>query len=635
MREVLSGCNIIGHGLFGSMQSNSAPPTNYDNIEMEGIGSLTLPNSLKAPFERFELSGNSKQGRIVNISSAELEQGTLNATNGENVYSDYRVRTKDFVTLEKGLYKITCEGAIQGNVLEYEENGTWKKTLFVAHTAFPFYFTVNETCKIRLAASNGTEAEAIAIKPETVKNITVATEATQEYPQEIKSVGRKSRNLFDISKFPLEHDEEAIIIKPTDVTAKLIDGNELEENTRYTVWFESYENTQTENTDAPLIEIVYTDGTKSEIYVHRNFYIKTDASKNVSYIWFRNPWKGGCKLSRLQIEKGNSITQYEPYGMYLLDVQVSGRNLVDIDALRNENGYVTSSYETSRDINNFDIVQGKKYLLITKGKPLVSGEYSSIYFGEDDLKYGANDKNCLATGTGYICFTSGKQIRTILTAKKTCTITKMILHGKNYIKDGYEVEQLGLFEILEDNTNIDYEPYKEPQTTQIALDEPLRGIGEYKDVVTKDGILRRIKEIVLGENTGFETYWATLNKTFAFISPTIKDATVINGTPNRLLCNYSKALPDSFDRTDEEVCVLFNRRFHIRFLKERNIDTVEKLKEWLKQNPIKIQYLLQEPVLEMFENNLGNLHANDGTTVVTIDSGEVKTGIKCTYRKGK
>ena len=33
-----------------------------------------------------------------------------------------------------------------------------------------------------------------------------------------------------------------------------------------------------------------------------------------------------------------------------------------------------------------------------------------------------------------------------------------------------------------------YEPYTE-QTVQIALDEPLRGIGEYKDTITKDGVV--------------------------------------------------------------------------------------------------------------------------------------------------
>lgn len=79
MFEVLRGCNVIGYGIFGSMASNSEPPQppNYDNIEMEGIGSLTLPNSLKAPIERLELSGNSVQGYMIKVLPTELEQGTL------------------------------------------------------------------------------------------------------------------------------------------------------------------------------------------------------------------------------------------------------------------------------------------------------------------------------------------------------------------------------------------------------------------------------------------------------------------------------------------------------------------------------------------------------------------------------
>lgn len=406
MFEVLSGCNVIGHGLFGSMEISSTPPTNYDNIEMEGIGSVMLPNSLQAPIESFHLLGNSVQG----------------------------------------------------------EN------------------------------------------------------PTPENPQEIVSCG-----------------------------------------------------------------------------------------------------------------KWNEETQ-----KHEINVKVSGRNLLDVDELRNKNGYLKSSFASSTKIKPFKVESGKKYLLVSKGKPLKTGIYSSMYLGEDDLKYMDLNTYVFTTGTGIVMFSENKEFKKILIARKTTTVTRVIIHGQNEIKDAYDVEELGLFEMLDDDwQSVIYEPYKEPQTVKIQLDEPLRGIGEYKDVITKDGILRRIKEIVLDESTGFETYWATLNKTFAFISPTIKDATVINGTPNRLLCNYSKALPDSFDRTDEEVCVLFNRRFHIRFLKERNIDTVEKLKEWLKQNPIKIQYLLQEPILEPLKNELGDLQTHNGTTIVSVDSGQVETGIKLTYRKGK
>lgn len=514
MREVLSGCNIIGHGLFGSMEISSTPPINYDNIEMEGIGSLTLPNSLKAPIDRLELLGNSVQG----------ENPTL------------------------------------------------------------------------------------------------------ENPQEIKSAGRKSRNLFDISRFPLEHDEEVIIIKPTDVTAKLIDGNELEENTRYIVWFESYENTQTENTDAPLIEIVYADGTKSEIYVHRNFYIKTDASKNVSYIWLRNPWKSGCKLSRLQIEKGNSISQYEPYGNDLLDVQVSGRNLINIDALRNENGYVSGAYEKSRDIDPFKIVKGKKYLLITKGRPLTVSDYSSVYFGDETLKYPVNNLDTLATAVGYVSFSSDlKQNRVILTAKKTATITKMILHGaRNTRKDDYDVVEFGLFEMLDDDwESILYEQYKEPQTTQIALDEPLRGIGQYKDIVSKDGIVRNIAECKLADYLQKDIYGQPGGKYIFSEAPNC----YINYDRNRCISSVG------FTTNKEDITyvpVPYLDKFKIGV---QDADTIETIREKIKD--VVVLYTVKEQVTEQLQTELGNLHTYNGTTIVSVDSGEVETGIKLTYRKEK
>lgn len=488
MFEVLSGCNVIGHGIFGSMASNYEPPQppNYDNIEMEGMGTLTLPNSLKAPIDRLQLLGNSTQGCTIKVLSTELEHGTINAGNGENFPSNYRVRTKGFSDIQKGKYKVTCEGAKQANIIFYSTDGIYKNTLFKAHTVFPFYFTANEACKIRVAVSNGTEEEAIAIKPENVKSITVATEATPEYPQEIVSAGKydetSGKYLFDVK----------------------VTGNLFNHTKAKSGW------------------ITTSDGKQSLVALGGSDNVVSD------YI---------------QVNPGMIYTSSAGVYKYFYD---SEKNFL--------------KYET----------------------------LSSSIIIPNNVKY-------------MIVIVPVNRAIVIQTAKKL----------------------------------IIYESDSEQQTLQLQLDEPLRGIGEYKDVITKDGILRKIKEIVLDENTGFETYWATLNKTFAFISPTIKDATVINGTPNRLLCNYSKALPDGFDRTDEEVCVLFNRRFHIRFLKERNIDTVEKLKEWLKQNPIKVQYLLQEPVLEMIENSLENLHANDGTTIITVDSGEVETGIKLTYRKEK
>jgi hypothetical protein len=64
MLKMVDGTGIIGVDMVCPLGGAVSPPQppNYDNIEMEGVGSLMLPNSLKAPLERLELIGNSTQG---------------------------------------------------------------------------------------------------------------------------------------------------------------------------------------------------------------------------------------------------------------------------------------------------------------------------------------------------------------------------------------------------------------------------------------------------------------------------------------------------------------------------------------------------------------------------------------------
>lgn len=61
---MVDGTGIIGVDMVCPLGGAVSPPQppNYDKVEMEGVGSLTLPNSLKAPLERLELIGNSVQG---------------------------------------------------------------------------------------------------------------------------------------------------------------------------------------------------------------------------------------------------------------------------------------------------------------------------------------------------------------------------------------------------------------------------------------------------------------------------------------------------------------------------------------------------------------------------------------------
>lgn len=64
MLKMVDGTGIIGVDMICPLGGTVSPPQppNFDKVEMEGVGSLTLPNSLKAPLERVELLGNSVQG---------------------------------------------------------------------------------------------------------------------------------------------------------------------------------------------------------------------------------------------------------------------------------------------------------------------------------------------------------------------------------------------------------------------------------------------------------------------------------------------------------------------------------------------------------------------------------------------
>ena len=64
MLKMVDGTGIIGVDMVCPLGGTVSPPQppNFDKVEMEGVGSLMLPNSLKAPLERVELTGNSVQG---------------------------------------------------------------------------------------------------------------------------------------------------------------------------------------------------------------------------------------------------------------------------------------------------------------------------------------------------------------------------------------------------------------------------------------------------------------------------------------------------------------------------------------------------------------------------------------------
>lgn len=77
MLKMVNGTGIIGVDMICPLGVSTPQPPNYDRVELEGTGMLVLPNSLDAPLERLELSGNSEQNQYVLVK----EDGTTSVFN--------------------------------------------------------------------------------------------------------------------------------------------------------------------------------------------------------------------------------------------------------------------------------------------------------------------------------------------------------------------------------------------------------------------------------------------------------------------------------------------------------------------------------------------------------------------------
>ena len=168
------------------------------------------------------------------------------------------------------------------------------------------------------------------------------------------------------------------------------------------------------------------------------------------------------------------------------------------------------------------------------------------------------------------------------------------------------------------------------------MDEPLRGIGKYQDKITKDGIVRWIKEIVLDDSSG----WTTDNSN--------QNVGIINRFLHRIndmrnvyyekvtVCDKFRWIGMSVSESEAGSYrhTTHGTKFYICLLKKDYPD-VESLKQFLSKNPVTVQYALHNPVTEPLtqeqKSALESLCTFPGTTVITVDGGEVDAGIEVEY----
>lgn len=205
--------------------------------------------------------------------------------------------------------------------------------------------------------------------------------------------------------------------------------------------------------------------------------------------------------------KGNyvgKVPDYEPYG-YKIPVTVSGKNLFDID--KAEIGSMHDSHGGNLERDNR---VRTNYIYVKAGTYCVSTISTSGGVRSSTICH-AYSTPLETTHIGAVNATSG----TILTGTKAysiftilvdCYVRFLFLPMSDSSITDLNTNTLNDFkpQIERGDMPTDYEPYHEPITTNIYLDEPLRKIGDYADYIDfeKGKVVRNVGKYTF---TGNET----------------------------------------------------------------------------------------------------------------------------------
>lgn len=151
MLKMVDGTGIIGVDMVCPLGGAVSPPQppNYDNIEMEGVGSLMLPNSLKAPIERVKLLGNSVQGENPAPDNPQEIKSAGKWNEGTQKYEiDVKVTGRNILSDVKGMYNIFVPCSIKaGTTVTLITNGVESdggNILFTTDSGEDYWYSINK-----------------------------------------------------------------------------------------------------------------------------------------------------------------------------------------------------------------------------------------------------------------------------------------------------------------------------------------------------------------------------------------------------------------------------------------------------------------------------------------------------------
>ena len=487
---------------------------------------------------------------------------------------------------------------------------------------------------------NSTEGE-IKLKNASLTNLILYGNSVQDgtptpdNPVEIQSVGEKTKNLFDITRFNFE--DKTI----NGISYSFLDDNRVKiigkitDNTKsasYSSNTISKTSAQKFNAGVYSVQRVYVDNKDIEFFVaaydEEGNFITNIASNNVTVsedfyvlrfgVYINPQINSNVNVTiNLQLEEGSAATEYEPYG-YKIPVTVSGKNL--FDGNMQQGAYLVAEGDYT-EVTNYICNKNPIYVDDTKNYYISRKDASEGYL-QYILCYGEND-----TYLGYVSVSNKGS--TFKPLENTKYINFDIVKASD--KSNITTQEAGLIQIEEGTAATEYEPYQGSTTTNIYLDEPLRKVRDYADHIdfASGKVVRNVKEVVL---TGTEN-WAKYASVDKHYQTTVKDNEFGKGV-NNIMSNYyapSKVIGNFYSNSDYAILSVDGSRIRI---KDKDVSTVEEIKSKLAGyndggNPLRVIYHLKTQTEQSI--NLPSITSVKGTCIIKVEA-SVKPSMKVEYK---
>lgn len=328
------------------------------------------------------------------------------------------------------------------------------------------------------------------------------------------------------------------------------------------------------------------------------------------------------------------------YGKYKIPVTVSGKNLFDYENVpfgtntKTGNGYSRQGYIFLTTYYTLEEYLGQTVtisfdLTVTEDGTFLIYEYQyngiGIDFRDIQKTMIANTKERISI-TGEV-----KQLNN----NPSYTDGSIIIYKNADYTGTLKIENIQ-FEL--GSTATEYEPYIEPTTTNIYLDEPLRKVGNYADYIDlkEQKIVRNIYEFVMeDQDYNWENWGRVQNYGYRLKIdvPNLKSELNTDQISNYFQTNYVNA----YDGIHGYFRI--NSSKYINLAVDSSVTTSldsSKINSWFRSkaadgNPVKFNIAMEQEIIK--NNNIPALSLHNGTNIIKVGTSTSPSKIELEYYK--